>query len=98
MPYKIFYLDEAKRDIKEIKTWYKAQRNGLQQLFAKEVTKAIYRIEDTPLAFAVRYKNFRVAHTKSFPYGIHFYIDEPNLSVIITAVIHDYQNISANLT
>lgn len=30
-----------------------------------------------PTANAVRYNNVRIAHSKKFPYAIHYYIDEP---------------------
>ena len=93
MSYKIIYLDEAKQDVITAKAWYKKQLNGLQKRFAKEVIKAISLLQIYPSAYAIRYKNIRIVHTKIFPYGIHFYIDNVKMNVVVTAIIHDYRNI-----
>jgi hypothetical protein len=42
-----------------------------------------------PSAYAVRYRNVRIAHTKIFPYNIHFFIDETRKQVIITGIVHN---------
>jgi plasmid stabilization system protein ParE len=93
MIYKITYLDEAKKDIKKAKAWYKKERNGLQKQFANEVIKAISRLEKFPPVFAIRYRNIRIVHNRTFPYGIHFYIDEKLMNVTITAIVHDYRDV-----
>jgi hypothetical protein len=45
-----------------------------------------------PSAFAVRYKNVRIAHTKIFPYNIHYYIDEIKVQVVIIGIVHNKRN------
>ena len=92
MPYRISYLDEAKQDIKEASSWYKDKRKGLQIQFANEVIKTISSLSNFPTAYAIRHKNIIIAHTKVFPYGIYFYIDDVQMTVIIVAVLHDYRN------
>jgi len=36
--------------------------------------------------------NIRIAHTKVFPYNIHFYIDETKAQVVIIGIIHNKRN------
>lgn len=93
-PYKAVYVDIAREDVKAAKKWYKEQRDGLQKLFAASILEAIERMRQNPFAYAVRYKNIRIIHPYTFPYGIHFYIDEENKTVVITAIIHDYRDVA----
>ncbi len=88
MAYILQYFDEVENDVHQAKIWYKEQKEGLETEFASAVEKAIERIIDAPQLYSVRYKKIRIAHPKRFPYSIHFYIDEPNTTVIITAIIH----------
>jgi plasmid stabilization system protein ParE len=88
MAYILQYFDEVETDVQDAKTWYKEQKEGLEVEFATATEKAIENIVTTPQIFPVRYKNVRIAHPKRFPYNIHFYIDEPNATVVITAIVH----------
>lgn len=88
MAYKLQYFDEVETDISEAKNWYKAQREGLEILFAKAIQQAIENILEHPKLYAIRYRKIRIAHPKVFPYNIHFYIDEASKTVVITAIIH----------
>jgi hypothetical protein len=63
---------------------------GLSDRFAQSVKDTIIRIRMTPLAFAIRYKNVRVAHTEKFPYSVHFHLD--NNTIIITSIIYQGRN------
>jgi hypothetical protein len=67
MAFALFYLDELETDVEEDKIWYKAQKEGLEIEFAIAIEKAIELILDTPGAFAIRYKNVRIAHPRDFP-------------------------------
>lgn len=84
MAYTVHYLDAVIADVREAKTWYKAQREGLEEGFAA----AIERIAQMPTAYGIRYKNIRFAHPKVFPYNIHFYLDEARQMIVITAIVH----------
>lgn len=88
MAYTLQYFDEVETDVHKAKTWYKEQKEGLEIEFADAIEKAIERIVDMPQVFSIRYKKVRIAHPKRFPYNIHFYIDEPNTAVVITAIVH----------
>ena len=88
MAYFLHYFDEVENDVNQAKTWYKEQQDGLEIRFATAIEKAIEHLLEMPEIFAVRYKKIRIAHPKVFPFNIHFYIDEPNTTVVITAIVH----------
>nr|WP_315174470.1 type II toxin-antitoxin system RelE/ParE family toxin [uncultured Flavobacterium sp.] len=86
------YFDEVFTDIQETKIWYKEQKEGLEVEFAFAIEKAIEQVLKMPSAYSTRYKNVRIAHPKTFPYNIHFYIDEDSKTVVFTAIIHNKRN------
>jgi plasmid stabilization system protein ParE len=88
MAYTLQYFDEVETDVQQAKTWLKEQKEGLEIDFAAAIEKAIEYILEAPKTYAVRYNKIRMAHPKRFPYNIHFYIDEPNTTVVITAIVH----------
>jgi plasmid stabilization system protein ParE len=81
-------LSSALQEYTEARNWYAGLKiKGLSNRFAKEVKTAISNILKNPGAYAVRYKTVRIAHTKKFPYAIHFFII--NEKIIITAIIYE---------
>jgi len=90
--YKALYLDEVQNDVNSAKRWYTEQQEGLDARFATAVKETLLNILKTPLIYAVRYKNVRIAHTKKFPYNIHFYLDETTETVVITGIVHNRRN------
>jgi len=90
--YQEFYLDEVENDIAEAKRWYAEQQAGLDVRFAAAVKETVTNILKMPSSYAVRYKNVRIAHTKVFPYNVHFYIDEEKVQVVIIGIIHNKRN------
>lgn len=92
MPNSLFYFDDAKIDVRESKKWYKKQREGLEKRFAEAVKEVIYNVQNNPYSYELRYKNIRIAYTKIFPFGIHFYINEDKSQIVIIAVLHCKRN------
>ena len=86
--YKALYFEEVHNDIQKAKEWYKEQQDGLEIRFAICIEEAIMKILAMPTAYSIRYKNVRIAHPKTFPYNIHFYIDEKKTVVIIAIVFN----------
>jgi plasmid stabilization system protein ParE len=84
-----FYLDAVRNDIINARQWYAEQQNGLDIHFILAIKETVANIIKMPSAYAVRYKNVRVAHVKVFPYNIHFFIDEIKAQVIITGIVHN---------
>ena len=73
MEYKTIIQLEAAKDFKKAKLWYKRTKvAGLPQRFSNAVRTTITNLQKYPTAYAVRYKNVRIAHTEKFPYAIHF--------------------------
>jgi mRNA-degrading endonuclease RelE of RelBE toxin-antitoxin system len=64
----------------------------LEKRFAAAVKATILHLKERPSVHAIRYKNVRIAHTEVFPYAIHFYIDEPNKTIVIIAILHNSRN------
>jgi plasmid stabilization system protein ParE len=79
----------AEQDIKEIALHYNSKRKGLGKEFTQEVRKATAYIVDFPEAFQIRYNQIRVTLVDVFPYGIHYFFDQINNTVFITAVLRD---------
>jgi plasmid stabilization system protein ParE len=93
--YSILYFDEVENDIADAKKWYAEQQSvSLGVRFTLAVKATIENIVKIPKAYAVRYKNVRVAHTKIFPYNIHFYIDEIKAQIVITGILHKKRHIA----
>jgi hypothetical protein len=87
--YTAFYFDDVKDDVMAAKTWYREQQYGLDEKFELSLKEAIANILKMPSAYAIRYKNVRIAHTKKFPYNIHFYINEAKRQIVITGIVHN---------
>jgi len=90
--YKVLYLDEVQNDIITAKQWYAEQQKGLDTKFAFAIKESLSNILEMPLAYAVKYKNVRIAHTKIFPYNIHFYVDETKQQIVIIGIVHNKRN------
>ena len=69
----------------------------MDERFVLVVKEAIANIVKMPSAYAIRYKNVRIAHTKVFPYNIHFYIDERKKQIIITGIVHNKRSDAVSL-
>lgn len=85
--YKSVILTLAKLDIKEAADWYNERQPGLGKRFTKHVRKTILYIRQNPKAVAVRYDDLRTALLDTFPYLVHFSIDENKKLVVIAAVL-----------
>ena len=90
--YKVLYLDEVENDIVVAKQWYAEQQKGLDERFSAAVKETLSNILKMPSAYAVKYRNIRIAHTKVFPYNVHFYIEETKAQVVIIGIVHNKRN------
>ncbi len=82
-------FDEALTDIQDAKLWYKEQQDGLEERFAFAIEETILKVLKMPSAYAVRYRNIRIAHPKIFPFNVHFYIDENENCIVFTGIVHN---------
>ncbi len=88
MPYTLVYFDETLQDVKEARQWYKQQQDGLEKRFSKSVKSALTKIRKAPEINSIRFKQIRFQHLETFPYVIHYYVDEEINLIVITAIIH----------
>jgi plasmid stabilization system protein ParE len=91
--YKLKYSPDAKRGFKEARNWYGKVSVNLMNRFSDAVSKAFDEIKKTPKAYSIRYSNIRITHPESFPYNIHFYINEE--TIVIVAILHNKRNQSS---
>ena len=87
--YKVLYLDEVENDIAVAKQWYAEQQEDLDVRFSAAVKETLLNILKMPSAYAVRYRNIRIAHTKVFPYNVHFYIDDAHAQIVVIGIVHN---------
>jgi len=90
--YKVLYLDAVEADIAGARQWYAEQQEGLDARFAAAVKETLENIMKMPLSYAARHNNVRIAHTKNFPYNVHFYVDKGKRRVVIIGVVHGKRN------
>ncbi len=89
--YKYYIIPQAAVEFRLAREWYQAQQvNGLSRRFSLSVKDCINRIRQNPFAFSFRYKDVRVAHTDTFPYSIHFYLNGD--TIIVTSIIFQGRN------
>lgn len=88
MKFTVDILDTAKSDIRNAFSWYEHKQPGLGKRFVKAVRAKFHYIQQQPLAAPIRYGDMRCAVVDVFPYMIHFWVDQQNHKVIITAVFH----------
>lgn len=86
--YELKYFEGVKLDVRDAKAWYKQQQEGLEKQFAASIREAIATLSQAPLAYAIRYRDVRICHTKRFPYNIHFMVDDVSNTITIVAIIH----------
>jgi mRNA-degrading endonuclease RelE of RelBE toxin-antitoxin system len=75
-------------DAKEARKWYNQQQKGLGKTFTEDVKNTISSVEQNPYFGSVKYNNIQTAACKTFPYALHYEIDETNNIVRIVAVFH----------
>jgi ParE toxin of type II toxin-antitoxin system, parDE len=90
MIYNLKILPLALNDIKEISIWYEEVQKGLGKRFVKSFKNEVVILKVKPHLFQNRYDETKVALIESFPYLIHFEIN--NTDIVIKAVIHTSRN------
>jgi plasmid stabilization system protein ParE len=88
MGYKISITSAASIDIAENIDWYNNEVPGLGNKFYNQIKSCLDRIGKNPFLYAIRYKSTRTAILKSFPFMIHYYINEESKTIIILSILH----------
>ena len=87
MPFSVFIEPAAINDIQSGIDYYDNQQIGLGEKFESTVFDQITSLELNPF-YQIRYDDVRCLPIKSYPYMLHFTVDENQQNVIIRAVLH----------
>lgn len=90
MPHAVVLSADAINDIDQAFEYYNRRSYGLGFEFTDTLDAFFRKISNLPTASAIRYDNIRVKPIDTFPYTIHFTIEEDS-SVIILRVFNTYQ-------
>lgn len=85
--YNIKIEPEALQDIQRIAEWYENQQEGLGDRFVDVVIQDIDSLPPNPYVYAIRYNSIRCLIVHSFPYMVHFYVNQKTNTIEILAVI-----------
>lgn len=86
--YKIIFSPEALSDLQEARKWYNQQQKELGKKLVADIQQTTKFIRKNPFYASSKYASFRVAYCNSFPYGIHYNIQEDLKTVFITSIFH----------
>jgi plasmid stabilization system protein ParE len=86
--YKVVVQVLAKTDVREARAWYNQIQPNLGKRFIIDMATTLRKLVRNPTAFAIRYKQIRLANFDTFPYAAHFYIDDNNDTVFVLAIMH----------
>ena len=82
MKYRLNISEDAKLDIADAKNYYAVIDKNLAKRCMSDIIQVIDRLEKNPLHHQLRYRNVRIAFTKSFPFGIHFIIEGEKIFIL----------------
>ena len=86
--HKILFSSTALNDLKEAKHWYNTQQKGLGKRLIEDVKAITASIKLNPYHASVKFSNIRTRTCKTFPYSLHYEIDEENNSIRIVSIFH----------
>lgn len=80
--YKAQILPSAYRDIQDASTWYKQHSIELPGKVVQQVKITVEKIRQAPFAYAIRYKEIRIANVRVFPYAVHYFLEDNKVLII----------------
>ena len=86
MTRRVIIRREAKRDLREAKTWYRNISRQLANDFIRRIDEAIALAQERPLAFQLVHRTFRRILVHRFPYALFYHADETR--IVVVAVLH----------
>lgn len=82
MTYKFHILDAADRDIADAIEHYERVNKGLSIDFELCIEEGYADILNEPLGYQIRYRDIRIRFIRRFPYGIHYMVEDEQITVI----------------
>jgi plasmid stabilization system protein ParE len=92
MKYKVVISNPAKTDIINAIRWYKEHVPFKVKALKTEINKTAQSLNKFPERFQTHYKKHRFAPVQNFEYNLHYYIDNKELIIIITALFHEKED------
>ncbi|MGV8091139.1 MAG: type II toxin-antitoxin system RelE/ParE family toxin [Mangrovibacterium sp.] len=92
MSYKIKLDPLAKLDVDDNIDWYNQCQPKLGTRFYQNVKETIKLIKQNPYSFQEKYKNTRAVPVVTFPFTIHYWVDEKNKTIAILSVFKTSQD------
>ena len=86
--YKLIFSPEALSDMQEARNWYNLQQKGLGKKLITAIKKVTMAINGNPYHASIQFEHIRTVACKTFPYSIHYEIDEPARLVRIISIFH----------
>lgn len=90
MVYKIEILVLAEEEYFSAYRFYESQKSGLGFQFEKETDSIIDKLKFNPFLFQIKFKYYREAIYKTFPYYIVYEIIDD--TVVILSVFHSFRD------
>ena len=84
--YSLVVRTNAELEIFETINFWEEKKEGLGIEFLEAVEQAIDSIQSNPQMFQIKYRDFRVAYTRPFSYGVHYTIEGD--IIYVHAVLH----------
>ncbi len=83
---RVLYRPAAAADVEDGFNWYEQQREGLGAKFLEEVNAATIRLQRSPAAYPIRFRETRAAPLPRFPYTLYYRIADDQ--VVVVGCIH----------
>lgn len=90
--YSVSIHPKAFKKIQEIELWYNSKQDKLGLRFKDIIVKQIDSLSIRPKIYAIRYENFRCMKLKTFPYMVHFVVNEHTNTIEVYLVIGAKEN------
>jgi plasmid stabilization system protein ParE len=86
--YSIIVSSRAQKELAESWAWYEDRLPGLGDRFVSEVLKCTRQIEENPDRFPTKFKSYKEAQVKTFPFLVIYRISKNTNSVRVVSVFH----------
>ncbi len=91
MRFRLLIQKEAHNDIQQAIDWYDKKQSGLGNKFRKDVFSCFAKLATYPY-YQIRYDEVRCLPLKTFPFMLHFTVEEEDQTVTLRAVFHTSRN------
>lgn len=81
MNYFINLSDQAKIDLAEANDFYLNISIDLLDRFWEDLNESMLKLSENPLHFQERYRGNRIVFLETFPFGIHYFLNENEIEV-----------------